>query len=184
MTQARNGWVYLLLLASIGLNSYQSWKLQQLQSNVLEVDGESLFKANEMAPDLTLVDQSNGEKVNLTHDGQKPTLIYVTSPTCIWCQRNAANVEALVKAIRTKYRIVIIATRPVGASTSEAVPQVGIPIYAVAAESKTALRGGTPQAIAIDAYGKVDKVWRGAFVDRTKRDIESVFGVSLPGVRM
>jgi hypothetical protein len=41
---------------------------------------------------------------------------------------------------------------------------------------------GTPEMIVISPEGTVKRVWRGAFTDEVKRDIESYLGVHLPGM--
>ncbi len=42
--------------------------------------------------------------------------------------------------------------------------------------------GPTPQTIVISPQGKVLKSWVGAYHDKTQREVETEFGVLLPGL--
>ena len=43
--------------------------------------------------------------------------------------------------------------------------------------------GSTPQLIVVSREGRVQKVWTGAFAGRIEREIESFFGVDVPGIK-
>ena len=55
--------------------------------------------------------------------------------------------------------------------------------WGVSAEFKAAYRlGGTPATILVGSDGRVQRAWAGAFQGRIETEIESLFGVSLPGL--
>src|SRR5438105_4500213 len=81
----------LLLLASLSLNVYLGWKIKQSPSlNVRRIANlPSGAKVNPV--DATGLD---GRQQTISYnDTDKPTVFYVLSPSCIWCERNRKNID-------------------------------------------------------------------------------------------
>ena len=98
------------------------------------------------------------------------------------CRRNKRSLESFYSATAGKYRVVIVSSRAVGLSTSDAIPSVGLPVYSVASDSLAQLQGGTPETVVINSLGVVEKVWRGAYPDTVKDGLEAHFNANAVGL--
>ena len=63
--------------------------------------------------------------------------------------------------------------------------KLSFPVYsALSPETIKALGlGGTPQTIVVSTDGKVIKNWMGAYTETIQPEVETFFGVRLPGVK-
>ena len=93
--------VLLLLAASLSLNVYLGWKLRQGTAAPI-----SARLAAGMKLDPVTVTDADGKPLTLSYDGNKPTVLYVMSPSCIWCRRNQANINMLTASKANDYRFV------------------------------------------------------------------------------
>jgi hypothetical protein len=117
-----------------------------------------------------------------------PTAIYTVSPTCVWCARNQANLDALVEQQNDRYHVVIVS-----------LTRIGLPAYIaglkarwrqevpVVAAFPTNLKeelylGAAPETILISPKGIVLGNWIGAYTDASKAEIETRLDVKLPGL--
>jgi len=83
---------------------------QQLR-NAAAVAGRQSLKIGETAPPLLARDAA-GIPLTVDFTGSRtPTVLYILSPTCGWCQVNKANVNLLASNIGAKYRFVGISIR-------------------------------------------------------------------------
>jgi peroxiredoxin len=62
--------------------------------------------------------------------------------------------------------------------------QLKFPVYSgLKGETIQALGlGGTPQTIIVSPDGRVLKVWKGAYADNLRPEVEAYFGIQLPGL--
>ena len=130
----------------------------------------------------------NGEPVALKWPSEKPTLLYVITPTCPWCTRNAANFDAIVREKADEYQIVLVSLTMQGfreyweALRLNWTGQAVLPIGDLAQDTLNSLKiVGTPELILISPAGMVEKVWTGAFMN-SREEIERLLRVSLPGI--
>jgi peroxiredoxin len=129
-----------------------------------------------------------GTIANLSYgETKKPTVIYVFSTSCGWCERNLDNVNFLATKEKDSYRFI-------GLSIDRDVSQLGdyiaktslpFPIYhspptAIWTDYKL---GGTPMTIVISPEGKVLEDWSGAYAEATREQVESFFKIKLPGIK-
>jgi hypothetical protein len=137
---------------------------------------------------VPVVDPS-GTRHSLRFEDDPVTVLYILSPTCLWCARNEAAIRALAESRRHHYRFVGLFNTDTGFLQYASATPLPFPLYAI---DSTSLResadlallealGSTPQTVVIDG-GKVRKVWVGAYGGSTKREIERFFEVSLPGL--
>lgn len=113
----------------------------------------------------------------------RPTLIYVFTPSCSWCARNLANFRALIDDAKDDYRIVGVSLDP-EVETYLKETALDLPVYINASTATlTAYElGSTPQTIVVSPEGKVLKSWVGAYGGSLQKEVESVFGLRLPGL--
>jgi peroxiredoxin len=56
------------------------------------------------------------------------------------------------------------------------------PVYELPATEATMYNLGTPTTILISRSGKILRIWRGAYIEGTRKAIESYFDIRLPSV--
>lgn len=124
-----------------------------------------------------------GAATRITYSGALPTVVYHFSPACTWCERNWSNVRALVAQTAGRYRFVAVSVQPASAAFVAA-RNLSFPIASgIAAETRDSYHlGGTPQTILVSPSGTVLHTWSGVYSGRQAADIESFFGVRLPGL--
>jgi peroxiredoxin len=170
--------VLLLLVLSTGVNVAQA---QRIRTLVSQSGARSLLVGKRVrAAEAFSLD---GKRVELSFDRGLPTVLYYFSSTCAWCQRNWANVTALSEASGDRYRVVAVSAER---NLRPFVAKKGLRLEVLeqlSEETVLALGlGGTPITIVIGADGVVTHEWRGAYSERIGRQIEDLFGVTLPGL--
>lgn len=167
-----------LLVLSVGVNVLQARRIRAMVDakssaasaighRVLPLEGFSLDGAPLLRPVARDV----------------PTVLYYFSPTCTWCDRNWANIQALDRGAQGRYRVLLV-TRARG--VRQYLAQRGLNVEVVEGISESTAAGykltGTPQTVVASIEGIITHEWRGAFTPRIERKIEELFGVSLPGL--
>lgn len=113
----------------------------------------------------------------------RPTVLYFFSSTCRWCEKNWQNVRSLQQAAGERYRFVGVATetnlRPFADAHGLTFELVGGVAPAIL---QTLKLSATPQTLVVSSNGVITHEWVGAFTGRTQREIEELFGLSLPGL--
>ena len=174
----------VLLLASLALNVYLGWKVKRLggapsasQNTVKLSPGMSVQPITAMNLD------GKQETISYAEHG-KPTVIYVFTPSCSWCDRNNRNINTIVGLKRESFRFIGLSLADNGLSGYVDLHDLKFPIYrSLAPESIEMLGlGSTPQTIVISADGRIIKNWVGAFGGGLEPEVEEFFGVQLPGL--
>jgi peroxiredoxin len=116
-------------------------------------------------------------------DTGKPTVLYVLSPDCIWCDRNRENIAKLTE-LGDRFQFIGLSLTNAGLRDYVTKHQLKFPVYTnLTPETVTSLGlGTTPQTIVISPEGRVLKNWTGAYDDRKRGEIEEYFETRLPGV--
>jgi peroxiredoxin len=166
----------IALVASVTLNIVQMRTINRLHA----VDAVAV---GVRIPSLSVADLE-GRRADLPLAGALPTVLYVFSPQCGWCDANRAGIEALVRQVRGRYRVVGVSLTDRDLETSLRARPLPMPIYhSPTAEAVTAFRlETTPQTIVLSPDGRVERVWQGAYAGRTHAAIQSFFGVNLPAL--
>lgn len=116
----------------------------------------------------------------------RPTVLYVFTPTCIWCKRNLANLKSLMSAGSRRFRFVGISL-----AQDELLPryltsnhlQFPALIRDLPAGEIAQLRlGATPQTIVVSPAGVVAQDWRGAYVGPVEQAAARYFNLRFPGL--
>jgi peroxiredoxin len=168
-----------LLLVSTGVNALQAQRIHSLLAATRT--GASIV--GQMA--VPLVGETlDGQRVRLTFNRRRPTVLYYFSGACTWCERNWANVEALDDAASGRYRLVAVSAER-GLAEYVRRRNVRLEVVEGISENVRAAFGfyGTPHTVVIDAEGVVTHEWRGAFSPRIERQISELFEISLPGLQ-
>lgn len=182
---ARRADIFLLVILaiSLALNVVLGWKVQSLSTYI-----ESKSRPNKVIEGVNIsaiaaVGIDEEKKTIACAIGDKPTVLYVFSPTCIWCDRNLNNVKALKSKVEQSHRFIGISLSSDGLSEYANLHQLDFPIYKQPSQEtiKQLGLGSTPQTIVISPQGKVLKSWVGAY-GSSKPEVESYFGLKLPGV--
>ena len=124
-----------------------------------------------------------GDDVRIDYEDAMPTVLYYFSPTCPWCERNWANVRTLTKQTHGRFRFVGISMTTV---TPEFLRDRQLDFEVASKVSPEVARqyglGATPQTILVSAEGRVVGNWTGAYTGSQAHEVESYFGLRLPGL--
>jgi peroxiredoxin len=171
--------VLVLLAASLSLNVY----LGLTRTRVVEGSTARLSPGTKVDP-FTAVG-IDGKPLTISYDAtNKPTVLYVLSPSCIWCRRNQANIDKIAETKANDFRFIGISLGEEGLKEYAEQYRLKFPVYAgLKKETVQALGlGGTPQTIVVSSEGNVLKVWSGAYIENMQPDVEAFFGMQLPGL--
>ncbi len=167
----------IILIASLAMNVVQARQLRSVRRT------EPQPQVGTPIGGMDLVTAA-GQQVRLTYDeSDRSTILYYFSPSCRWCERNWANVEALANATTDRYRFVAVTAAAAGQASAGGRPR-SFEVYGGLSERdrRAAGLGGTPHTIVISPTGLVQRAWMGTFRGENQREIEAYFGVTLPGV--
>lgn len=170
--------VMAVLVVSVGVNVLQAQKIRALVGRTSvesTVVGKQVVSFRGVSPE--------GVPVAVALKGTLPTVLYHFSTACGWCARNWENLEAVADGAAGRYRVLAVTTEK---GVQSYLQQRGISVEVVeqiepGIEHLLNL-GGTPKTIAIGSDGVVTHEWLGAYQDRVGRQVEELFGVTLPGV--
>lgn len=174
-----------LLALSIALNVALSQKAMSLHDQ-LAVKRRVLPVAAEKKQIPPIVGKTlDGKDVRVSFQSAKTgTIIYVFSPSCVWCKRNLANMLELERSTRGRYDFV-----GVSQSTKDLQDYVSsnhIPfrvIHSVPESVETASGfGATPETLLVTPAGIVSAAWSGSYDGPLQAAIERQFSVKLPGM--
>jgi hypothetical protein len=170
----------LLLATSTTINVLQAERIKELNASAVPVTplvGVSVRSLSGFS-----IDEQKRE-VDLA--AGTPTVVYLFSPTCGWCDVNWPNVETLAKASAGYYRVVAVTTRR-GLREYVQTRRLQVDVLeGLDDNSQQAFGAGfTPRTIIVAADGQITHDFRGAYTPRIERQIENVFGVLLPGVTL
>src|SRR6267142_1292365 len=141
----------LLLLVSLSLNVYLGWKVQRgrttssIQQNLVK-----LSAGTKVDPVATV--GLDGKEYTISYEvTDKPTVFYVLTPTCIWCERNKENLNKLAEVKGNDFRFIGLSLAEAGLKEYVEKHHISFPVYTrLTAEAIKSLGlGGTPQTIVI-----------------------------------
>ena len=168
----------VLLMLSVGVNVLQARRIKAMveaKASAGSAIGHQVVPVKGFSPEGLSVVRSVAKDV--------PTVLYYFSPSCIWCTRNWENIRALDRGAHGRYRVLLL-TR--ARDVRDYLRKHGVDIEVVEGIDESVVQAyslaGTPQTIVASIEGVVTHDWRGAFTPRIERQIEELFGVSLPGV--
>jgi len=179
-----DAFLLFLLLTSLSLNVYLGWKVQQRKTtSIIHQNTFSLSPGMEVDP-VTAVG-ADGMQHTISYGAtDKPTVFYVLSPSCVWCERNKANIEKLTELRGNDFRFIGLSLAEPGLKEYMEGHHLSFPMYTrLTSETIESLGlGSTPQTIVVSAEGRVIKNWTGAYGKQMQPEVEAYFGIRLPGL--
>jgi len=174
-----DGILLALLIGSLGINVYLG--VARHRSGVSAPSRPELIAEGTQAPSFEGTDVK-GHPVTLVYSrDRRNTLLYVFSPTCHWCERNVANIRAVINA-RSDIHVVGINIGPAMDITSASRQPFADILTPTRATAQAYRFSGTPATILISPSGKILKTWAGAYAGPIGTDVSKVLAVSLPGL--
>jgi hypothetical protein len=131
-----------------------------------------------------LVAQSSGRPVRIGYSGTTPTVLYVFSPQCKWCEVNAPDALALASQQRASFRFVALSLTPDAAGMGRALTERFMVLSHPSPDTVVSYGlGATPETMVISPEGVLMKRWAGAYQGDVKREVEQFFHAVLPTTR-
>ena len=174
----------VLLVCSLGINMLLARRVIRLQTLVSRMKSESRLVQGDKVPPITARDLQ-GRTAVLDYAGTDlPTVLFVITPNCGWCTKNIMNMRTLAANASDRYRFVGLSLESDKLVDYVTQNKLEFPVYTELPlmPMKQYKLGGTPQTIIVSPTGEVLKVWSGAFAENLQKDVESYFGVTLPGI--
>lgn len=170
----------IMLALSLGLNVYLAHN-GALRSRPQPI---AQLKPGAALPPSINVQDVTGKPVRVNFaDDTRPTVLYVLSPQCGWCKRNESNMKALYAADSDKYRFVGVSLVSENLTQYVNDKREPFPVYLLPQDAIQQLHvTGTPETIVVGPDAKVIHAWRGVYVQQNQAEVETYFGVKLPGL--
>lgn len=185
-TKKNDVFLLMLLAASLSLNVYLGWSVKRLNGapSAKPTDVVKLSPGTTVEP-IAAVSLSEGRQETISYSGDdKPTVFYVFSPTCVWCERNARNINAIAELKGESFRFIGLSLADDGLREYVESHRLNFPVYkSLTPETVQALGlGSTPQTIVVSPDGRVQQNWVGAYGAAIQPQVEGFFNVRLPGL--
>lgn len=180
--------VLFLLSASVtlnpGLGAYTYSHTRNASAHAEEpqgAEGSQPIKVGAVAPIVKARNQS-GAAATVDFRGRQ-TLLYVITPSCGWCARNTANINALWKQRSADYQFVGLSLKADGLAEYLRINPLSFDVHV--ADQQTILDyglGTTPALIVVNEAGVVKSKFNGAWGSSSLPAMENYFKVKLPGI--
>lgn len=189
----RNGFgtvvLFFLLAGSLVLNVIQGWQLRArprfsaASSNAAVMAG---IRPGSLLPPISGL-TPHGEKADLTFESDKPTIIYVLSPSCGWCRRNRNNITALYATEKSRFHFVGLSVSKDKLAEHLTSTPLPFPVFSIertdARLQKLGFFDATPQTVVVGSDGVVQKAWMGAYMPGSQlEELQRFFRTTLPGL--
>lgn len=183
-TKRTDTFLLLLLLGSLSLNVYFGWRIKQARTTSGIPQNSFTLSPGMKVDPFTAVGLDGKQQTISYAASDKPTVFYVLSPTCVWCERNKANIEKLAELKGNDFRFIGLSLTDAGLKQYIEGHHLNFPMYTrLTSETIDSFGlGGTPQTIVVSPKGLVLKNWKGAYIDVTQPEVEAYFGIRLPGL--
>ncbi len=172
------------LVVSVTINVLLAHKVRSLDNAQSARVADRLLQVGTTVPPIT-AKRLNGDSELISYQGMKQaTVLYIFTPTCIWCARNLSNLKTLLDEEGGRYRFIGLSLANDGVAPYVANSDLNVPVYTnLSPETLSAYKlGSTPQTIVISQNGIVLQNWAGAYVGSQKSQVETFFHITLPGL--
>ncbi len=175
----------LMLVASVALNVMLALKVRELTGAQNAARAERELKVGTIVPPITAKRFEGSSETIIYAGDSRPTVLYIFTPQCGWCERNLDNLQTLISQKGEEYRFVGISLSDDGLGEYMAVHHLTFPIYTdIPKEVGEAYKmGGTPQTVVVSPQAQVIRNWVGAYAGNQKSEVEAYFHLTLPGLR-
>jgi len=176
--------LFIVLTLSLSLNVWLGLEVRAAARPRSAANG-GIVAGDRLGP-IPIVD-SSGQKTTIVGSSAQSVVVYVMSPTCIWCAKNYNNIVAVAKHARSGVRFVGVSTSGTPAQLAQHLRDHPYPFEVFLLDKKTLssdskLSTATPQTLVVNRDGVVEHAWMGAFIDEKQDEVERYFGVTLPGL--
>lgn len=176
----------LILSVSVGFNVYLAQEIKNQRNiwNLLEADkAEHEITLGKRVSTLSAQDHT-GQSISISHDPVKPTVLYVYSPDCVWCERNVQNIVQLYDIAKNEYNFVGLSIAKSDSEFVDEQNEFSFPVFFNPSDRSRLEYNirSTPSTYVISPEGKIIKFWSGAYSDKLRPDVEKFFSVRLPGL--
>jgi len=169
----------IVLTASISLNLTLGMKYR----NLVSPRPTGITTGVELLT-IPVLDKTGAKSLVTLHGNSMSTILYVMSPTCIWCARNLNNIRTLAEHRSTAYRFIGLSTT--SDKLTEYLQSTKLPFDVTTIDQsklpKNIRFDSTPEMILVSSTGRVSKVWTGALEGDRKAQAEAFFHLKLPGL--
>lgn len=173
-----------LFAVSLYFNVTLGWQVHRFRSEANKAPHITKLTVGAALPSIRAKDlEGNVRVIDYANDG-RPTVLYVFTPACEWCKRNAANVTMLARKLEPTFRFIGISLSTDVDRQYLTANRIAFPVYTDLPEAaKRSLGlGSTPQTIVVSPSGRVMANWVGAYGPDLRAKIERFFRVRLPGL--
>ena len=173
-----------LLACSVILNLFLARKTKSLRSALLHVKAEDSLLVGASLPPIAAKGLDGRPTIIRYGPDELPTILYVFTPPCGWCTKNIQNIKTLAERTKGKYQVIGLSLSSDNLHEYVTKSDLTFPVYSdfSPAVANKYRMGSTPQTIVISNEGKLVKEWKGAYMGDTKKQIETQFGLELPGI--
>jgi hypothetical protein len=170
-----------VLAASLTLNVVFSWQLAGRPA-APRLAG---IKLKSRLPTI-IATKLDGSPVTIDFRSGRPTVVYVMSSHCGWCQRNYANIVALANSAMPRYRFVGLAVNGTldhlrASLSTKALPFDVFLVEQTKVGDQPFLRA-TPTTLVVSPEGLIEQSWVGAYDASNLAAVGAFFSVGLPGL--
>lgn len=179
--KTRNADPFLLVLLALSLGVNVWLGLEVRKSRRMAPPSEAKLKLGDKLPPLEVTDAEGRAATLRAADDARPTVFYVYSHTCGWCQRNQPAIAALAGQASQRFRFVGLCMGPKeGCARREGDPP--FPLYSGVKPQQVAELGlgSVPQAIVVSPGGEVVRHFRGAWVGGARQEVATYFQAEIP----
>jgi peroxiredoxin len=165
-----------LLACSLSLNLYLGFRIRESSQGMHAVSFQGGFAKGDVLKSLEIKDL-NGQVRTISLVGEQPTVVYFFRPSCGWCGRNMPSLVSLYSRFGSGFRFVAISLEEAGVKDFVTKHQVEFPAYSALSpnESLSSKVPGVPETILVSRDGVVVERWSGAYIGKTKEQIERYF---------
>jgi hypothetical protein len=177
-SQIRRWALAALFCTSIVANAFQGFRILTLE-DILTGRAGSGAAVGARVPSF-IATRLDGENERLTFgQDSRPTIVYVFSPSCIWCERNSAALTEFAANVGKRTHLIGISLLAEGTHDFVLRHQINFPVYTNIpdATASTFQLGPTPQTILVSTEARIQSVWTGVYDDRTKSSIEHALSI-------
>jgi len=172
--------VMFLLVASLGINVV----LGISRTSHRPTTPPPPLNAGDTLPPLHVRDLK-GQSVDIdVRRVSTPTVVYVFTPTCVWCARNLPKIQALGRTKSGQFNFIGVSLTAEGLLPYLDKADLPFPVYSSPAEETMAAYrlNGTPETIVINPESRVVRVWMGAYTRELDGEVSQFFSMKLPSL--
>ncbi len=175
----------VLLTTSTAVAVLQFQEMGSLRQRIKVLNSFEPRPKGSHVPKIILGDGRNTPRVEFPLPGDRPSVLYWTSPTCAWSDYNEPLFRALVKAKQSEYNFVAVVRRPEEFALYRERFKPPYRLFGPPTEDARLAYSlfATPLTVAVSRDGVVRGTWVGAYTGDTLPHIESFFGVHLAADR-